>query len=118
MDTTRMEKGISNTKNIIIAAVILAVIIFAGYFYSTRDRSADTDLLVGVPVDGAVIDGDLLSTLRELKGLRLDEGIFQDPVFRSLVDKSRPLASQNSGRPNPFAPLESSAAFSSATSTR
>lgn len=115
-----MEKGSSNTKNLLIAGAILVVLIAAGYFYATRERVSDSDLLVGVPITGEkAIDGDLLSTLRELKRLRLDESIFSDPSFVSLTDQSKPLPPQVSGRINPFAPLESaSSAFSTSSPLR
>jgi hypothetical protein len=116
-----MEQGSSNTKNLIVAGVVLVAIIIAGYLYSTRDRIDDTDLLVGIPISSEkVIDGDLLSTLRELKRLRLDEAIFSSQSFLSLTDQSRPLPAQTSGRINPFAPLESTipTAFASSSPLR
>lgn len=102
-----MEQGSSNTKNLIIAGVILLALLGAGYFYASRERVNDADLLVGIPVSSEqAIDGDLLSTLRELKRLRLDESIFSNQSFVSLTDQSRPLPAQTSGRINPFAPFE------------
>lgn len=113
-----MEQGSSNTKNLIIAGVILVALLGAGYFYTTRDRVSDADLLVGIPITSEqAIDGDLLSTLRELKRLRLDESIFSDQSFLSLTDQSRPLPPQTSGRINPFAPLEVSTPTTFATSS-
>jgi len=113
-----METGSSNTKNLVIAGVILAVLIFAGYYYTTRDRSSNVDLLVNIPVEGnQVIDGDLLSTLGQLKRLRLDETIFSNQTFISLTDHSRPLSPQTSGRTNPFAPIDASSAFLPSNST-
>lgn len=113
-----MEQGSSNTKNLIIAGVVLVGFIIAGYFYTTRDRVDDADLLVGIPISAEkAIDGDLLSTLRELKRLRLDESIFSDQSFVSLTDQSRPLPVQTSGRINPFAPLESSVPITFASSS-
>ncbi len=115
-----MEQGKSNTRNLLVAAAILLACIGAAYFYLTRDTVSDTDLLVGIPITGPEsIDGDLLSTLRELKRLSLDEKIFSDPSFKSLIDHSRPLPPQTSGRLNPFAPLESTqTVFSTSTPTR
>lgn len=115
-----MEQGSSNTRNLIIAGVVLLALIAAGYFYTTRDRVGDADLLVGVPISSErAIDGDLLSTLRELKRLRLDEAIFSDQAFLSLTDQSKPLPAQTSGRINPFAPFDSvQSAFSSSSPQR
>ncbi len=102
-----MEQGSSNTKNLVIAGVILLALIAAGYFYTSRERIDDSELLVGVPVShNQVIDGNLLSTLSQLKRLRLDESIFSNQSFVSLTDQSKPLAPQTSGRINPFAPFD------------
>ena len=113
-----MEKGLSNTKNLIIAGVILLALLAAGYFYTTRERIDDADLLVGVPISrDQAIDGDLLSTLGQLKRLRLDESIFSNQSFLSLTDQSKPLPSQTSGRTNPFAPLDFTSSIFVSTST-
>ena len=48
---------------------------------------------------------DLLVTLSNLHTIRLNEKIFTDPVFLSLVDFGVTLPLENVGRPNPFAPL-------------
>lgn len=114
-----MEQGSSNTKNLIIAGVVLLALIAAGYFYASRERINDNELLVGVPINrDQVIDGDLLSTLGQLKRLRLDESIFSNQSFMSLTDQSKPLTPQTSGRINPFSPFEAPpSAFPSASST-
>jgi len=54
---------------------------------------------------GAAVERELLSTLLELRSLRLNEGIFNDPVFHSLRDFGQPLTPQPIGRNNPFAPI-------------
>lgn len=43
--------------------------------------------------------------LVNLEGLRLNDDIFSDPLFRSLIDFSVDLEPQEKGRDNPFAPL-------------
>jgi hypothetical protein len=95
-----------NKKNLIIVAVIILGLGAAVYFYISRDRTSD-ELLTGVPAGTALatVDGTLLSALRELKKLKLDDSIFKNPIWLSLSDFGRTLAPQPSGRPNPFAPL-------------
>ncbi len=51
-------------------------------------------------------DQDLVALLFELKGIRLDNAIFADPLFQSLKDFGKDLVSEPVGRRNPFAPLE------------
>ena len=101
----------NTSRNLIIALAALLIVGAAGYFYATRDRSAD-DSLTSVSADeqAAAVDGDLLRTLGQLKKLKLDDSIFSDPVWQSLTDFGQTLVPQASGRPNPFAPLGSSAA--------
>lgn len=50
-------------------------------------------------------DADLVALLFELKNIRLDNAIFEDPLFQSLKDFSQSLVSEPTGRNNPFAPL-------------
>ena len=108
-------KDSSSNKNLIIALVIFVAIGVAGYMYSTRDRST-SDLLIGIPTENAAVDGDLLMALNQLQTIRLDTEVFDDPVFESLSDIGTTLVEQPKGRPNPFAPIDSSAAFSSPSS--
>lgn len=108
------EKG--KTKNTIILALILLAIGVAMYFYATRDKEPD-DLLIGVTAGMEItpVDDDLLAALRDLKKLRLDQEIFKNPVFISLVDFGQILAEQPKGRANPFAPLSSGEPVSTTT---
>jgi hypothetical protein len=99
----------SSKRNLVITLLILAAVGVAGYMYATRDRSLDSDLLIGIPTDTVTVEGNLLAALNELQVIRLDTSIFDDPVFESLVDIGTRLAEQPSGRPNPFAPIDSSA---------
>lgn len=111
-------KESSSNKNLAIALIIFAAIVVAGYMYATRDRVVDSDLLIGIPTDTVAVEGDLLTALGQLQTIRLDTTVFDDPVFESLVDIGTVLAEQPKGRPNPFAPIDSSAsAFSSSTTT-
>lgn len=104
-----MQPKSHTLRNLVIALVAIALVVFAGYAYLKRDRVPDTGLLTSEPVtEGQAVEGDLLSALFELKRLQLDDSIFNDPVWSSLTDFSRTLAPETPGRPNPFAPFESS----------
>ena len=95
-----------SSKNLIIVVVLIVLVAVAAYFYVGRDQSGDT-LLVGVQGENPAVDGDLLSALRELKKLKLDQEIFKNPAWLSLSDFSQTLAPQEKGRINPFAPFSS-----------
>jgi len=93
-------------KNYIIIGAIVLVVIIAGYFYATRDQSPDATLVATTAT--TTVDSDLLSALRELRKLHLDDTIFTSQAWLSLTDFGKTLAPMASGRPNPFAPLDAS----------
>jgi hypothetical protein len=104
-----MPEQTHSKKNIIIIAVIIIAVAIAGYMYAGRDQAADSSLLSSEPAGETVaVDGDLLSALHDLQQLKLDASIFSDPVWLSLSDFSQTLSPLPAGRPNPFAPIDSS----------
>lgn len=70
------------------------------YGTSAEQGGAVTELVVS-PLE-KTIGKDMLATLSKMKVTTLDEGIFEDPVFRSLRDFGVEIASQPIGRRNPF----------------
>ncbi|HEY9480663.1 MAG TPA: hypothetical protein VIR98_00320 [Candidatus Paceibacterota bacterium] len=113
-----MQNTSHSARNLIIILVVLIIIGAAGYFYAGRDQAPD-DLLTSAPVDGmaaGAVEGDLLPALLQLKKLRLDDTIFSDASFTSLVDSGQTLAPQPQGRPNPFAPIDASSLSSESSS--
>ena len=90
-------------------SVLGAVMIF-GYFSLFGGDSADEGSLSssGLNESGAQssIQQEFLPILLNIKNLKLDDSIFQDPAFLSLTDSSIILVPDgNEGRPNPFAPI-------------
>ncbi len=84
--------------------VAIIVVLFGAYqfFFATDDAPA----LIETPTAVAGPDQDLVALLFQLKGIRLDNALFGDPLFQSLKDFGRELVSEPIGRVNPFAPLE------------
>ncbi len=92
-------------------SVLGAVMIF-GYFSFFGGDTADEGSLVssdtGLSDNGgqSSIQQEFLPILLNIKNLKLDDSIFQDPAFLSLSDSSIVLVPDgNEGRPNPFAPI-------------
>ena len=94
------------------AVVLLYWLFFSGDPSPTQNSVYDptagglvSEFSVG-PSD-AIIGYELLATLSRLQSISLDPGLFSDPVFVSLRDKSKPIGSQplgkSLGRRNPFA---------------
>lgn len=98
-----------------IVIIILSLMIgFVGWYTLSRDPAAD-DLLVTEDFTSAASEAerDLVATLLELRSVSLDNTLFEDPAFRSLVDFGIEIVPEPVGRNNPFAPL---GRFSTSTS--
>lgn len=101
-----MKPNNSNRNNIILAIVSLVLVAGVVLYFFNRDTTTDSLLSVVPSNQSPKIEGSLLSTLRQLKSMKLDDSIFSDPVFLRLSDFAQPLSSQgNPGRSNPFAPI-------------
>lgn len=92
-------------KNVITVVVLLAV----GFFvYSSFFKPDATSTLTAADVNPAqtAVEQELIALLLELRSIRLDLSLFDDPAFQSLSDFSQELVSEPVGRPNPFLPLQ------------
>ena len=100
-------------KKILIALAII-IVIAIGYrmFFpsstpattltNTTQTSSDSQ---SVSVGGDQVSQQLLSTLLSLKTIKLDDQIFNNPLFSSLSDFTITLGTGVEGRVNPFAPI-------------
>lgn len=96
-------------KNIIIT-VAVAILAFAVYFFFLRGNGSTSDSGLSVETVAGTTptaDKSLVTLLLEMKSVKLDEELFNSPVFKSLSDYSIKIEPQEVGRTNPFAPLES-----------
>ena len=98
-------------KNSIVITGV-ALLLWAGYVtFLKKDTSVNQNAAL---VSENVLDGDspqaqsgreILALLLNLKSLKLDASIFNDPVFISLVDFGQNIPERSHGRTNPFAPI-------------
>lgn len=106
----------SKTKNLII--FIIAIIGLALVYVFVIKKEPDQAPLVSVvnPLVSTDLQSDTSSSLTQdfltillnVKNIKLDDTIFNDPAFLSLSDSSILLTLDNTeGRSNPFAPLGS-----------
>ena len=87
--------------------IVAAVLVAAFVLYSAFFKGDSAAVLETKPVsETTAVDRDLIALLLELRSLKLDEKIFTDPSFQSLVDFGRELVPEALGRTNPFEPLE------------
>jgi hypothetical protein len=99
-------------KKFIIGVVIAIVLVFVYTKFLKSDTPAGTlssstigdTSVAGIAVNTQV-GGELLSTLLNLKTIKLNDQIFSSPLFSSLTDFTITLGSGVEGRPNPFAPI-------------
>lgn len=89
-------------QTIIIFVVVVGLLYGAYTFFFAGSTSSP--LTTTTTIDTSA-DQDLISLLLELKGIRLDNTIFTDPLFATLQDFSRGLVQEPVGRNNPFAPF-------------
>ncbi|MBI2618257.1 hypothetical protein HYW58_02280 [Candidatus Kaiserbacteria bacterium] len=94
-------------KNILLVTGIL-IIAFIGYSLFS-DGSDGVSVLVSSPTSGSQTRGnnELLLLLVSLESISLDDSLFNDPAFKSLIDFGQALIPEPVGRLNPFAPVGS-----------
>lgn len=95
-----------SSKSLITIVVIASVIGSFLYFFVIKEPTVPDPNLESFSVEQIQIQSELLSTLRNIQSIRLDRSLFDDPVFKSLVDFGQPLVGEPVGRANPFAPIE------------
>lgn len=106
-----------NTKAII--GIVLGIVLVVGAFFLysslTGGSSQNTTKLVPAGLapelnnsnstSTAFAGKEFLRTLVNMQSLKLDDSVFSDPAYRTLVDMSVELQTQPKGRKNPFAPI-------------
>ena len=111
----------SKLKNIIVL-VVVAILLFLVYsIFIKKDPTVDPLIDGAVTADQAQVLGNQISqALLRIEQIKLDTSIFDDVLYKTLVDRSEPISEEPIGRPNPFAPIgdvSSSVSTSRATTT-
>lgn len=110
-------------KKIIIFVIVFILVIVAWSIISGKkddtnrtltSSATESDLL---DEDESAVADTFLNTLLDLNTLTLDDTIFGDPRFQSLVDHRVVLTPQPEGRSNPYLPTGSSTTSTPQTGT-
>ncbi len=92
----------SSTIQNLLAVLGIIIIGGVGYYLFIQDGSITGDT-VSATNEASIQAAQFLARLNELKTLNLDDSIFNDPRFRSLVDIRADVNAVPVGRENPFA---------------
>ncbi len=92
----------SSTLQNLIALLGIVVIGGVGYYLYVSNSGLE-GTTISTANEASIQAAQFLSRLNELKTLNLDDSIFNDPRFRSLVDMRADVMPVPVGRPNPFA---------------
>ena len=101
-------------KNIVVIGVIAAAVAVLYFFYSSSGGGAT--LTSSAEVESPV-SREILATLGNLRTIKLDNSLFQDPLFLSLSDFGVTIPPAAAGRRNPFAPVGQGATATPAATT-
>ncbi len=106
-----------NIKQIVITIVII-VIAFVGFkMFFSNDEATGVALTADQNINSEFVDGQtILILLNKLNRVTLDNSIFTNKIFTSLVNFERPISEQAIGRPNPFLPIGTDSAVQSTIS--
>ena len=94
-------------KKIIIIVPILIVmfIVYAIYVKQDPEQTVFIDGRGATQSDARIMATQISQALLRIEQIKLDKSIFANPIYLSLVDRSRPINPEPTGRQNPFAPI-------------
>jgi hypothetical protein len=92
-------KNKSFVKSFLIVVTVLAI---AGLGFLTVQAQG---LVETSNTNADIIAQKFINQINVISSVRIDDAIFSDATFRSLIDWSRPIPEEQKGRANPFAPL-------------
>ena len=103
-----MFESIKKYKNILIGALIV-IAVFVVYSMFFAGEKPGTNILTSSSISGvqSSSNSELLLLLINLKSIRLNDSLFQDPSFGRLRDFGKDLVPEPTGRENPFSPVGS-----------
>ncbi len=88
-----------------IPLLIITILVLSFFVYNSVFKTKESDNGIKQIVENTSNRGrDFAVLLTLIKSVDFDEKFFQDPVFKSLVDFSKPVKEEDKTRDNPFAP--------------
>jgi hypothetical protein len=104
-------------KNILILGVVIVIFAFAG-FYLFNNTNTDQSLVADLKTPNSDEAQTIYNLLQKMSQVKLDDSIFSNQAFQSLKDNSIEILPQETGRENPFAPINPATVRIATTSSR
>ncbi len=92
-------------KNALVILGLVAVLALGFYLYLNQSDSELVTVNEGVRNQALIESQAFLRRLQELREVKLDDSLFFDERFQSLVDFRRETETVEIGRNNPYAPV-------------
>ncbi len=92
----------SQYKKIIIGVLVFTAAFFTYSFFKDDISDKSGSLSITEQKSVNILGQDIVRVLNRIKSINLDRGIFNDPVYNNLIDRSSVIADQPVGRENIF----------------
>lgn len=93
-------------KWIIIGLVVIAAFVLYTVFF-TGDKEDQLLTSTSRQTPEEIIGTEIIGALQQIESLELDRSIFDNPIYRSLKDRSQEIPPEPIGKSNPFDPIGS-----------
>lgn len=94
-------------KKIIITLIIILILFVVYAVFIKKDPTAES--MIGgtgsVSSDAQVLGSQISQALVRIEQIKLDRGIFDNNIYKTLTDRSEIIEEEPIGRSNPFAPI-------------
>jgi len=92
-------------KNFIIILIIIALAFIAYFYYNGAKTEGEKLLQTESPEQVDILSREIRKAISRIDSIQLDITVFNNPVLRNLIDHSKPITKEPTGRSNPFSPF-------------
>ena len=87
--------------------VILAIVLLGGAFYAYSAFFKPNSTLVVTPDDltAQAVGAEVIDLQNKITSVKLKQGLFTSTLYNKLIDFSKPILEQPTGRTNPYSPI-------------
>lgn len=100
------QGSVNKTAFIIIGVIAVVAVLYFAFRSGDSLENGDPNILVQVPAAVDDVGNEVRGLLAQLNNLNIDTKFFESGAYKSLVDNTTPIPSQNIGRYKPFEPFD------------